>query len=569
MKRFTKSMIVALAMSIATPAFAASPFSDVPQGHWAYKAVERAVETGLLSAHDGKFKGDKTMTRYQMAVVVARMLDRIEPAGGKHSKKDIENLEALVIEFADELALLHVKVSTLEDGFADMKKDVDGLKKEMAAGGNKAGISGMMQARLAVTDSDPTAFQGRGAAPAATNPIARFVGRVPAGSVIGAAGARGSSRTFFNIAQTSIGFDRHFDDDYYLHLQLDIDADQEAAFATGASIQVNEAFVDAEKWLWDGDVRVRMGTYALPFSRERNPEMADYPNQLRFGYRTLDLTISPSYQDQAWEAVRNVGLSLWQGKGHDLKWQVGVTNSPFSGTSRDGSLLAWKQFTGATQFGDSLHSINNNGTGAAGSQDKIGAYGWAGEKYAGGFRWDAGYFTSGGSVRADGGTSNAWSGGQLNLGWWGWEDWGFMGSFYASSSDSATNAAGTIFGGAASYMAPGALITAFLPAGTKYPSLDSQAFSLLVNYKFSDDNNASVRYEDLRDEFGPAEITGQVVTASWNHHVSPNSMLQLEYSAPTTKTRTAGAVGTALVAGAKNNVDVDDNLIQLNYKVRF
>ncbi|MBI4867536.1 MAG: S-layer homology domain-containing protein, partial [Candidatus Wallbacteria bacterium] len=150
--RIALFVLAAFALAIAAPAFA-GPFSDVPAGHWAYKAIEKSVEAGILQGYDGSFHGNKTLNRYQMAVVVARMLDRIETMGpGKISKKDIENLEALTIEFADELALLNVKVSTLEDGFAELKKDVDGLKKDFAGGGAKAGISGLFQARWIMTD---------------------------------------------------------------------------------------------------------------------------------------------------------------------------------------------------------------------------------------------------------------------------------------------------------------------------------------------------------------------------------------------------------------------------------
>ncbi|MBI4868549.1 MAG: S-layer homology domain-containing protein [Candidatus Wallbacteria bacterium] len=569
MKRFTKSMIVAFAMSMATPAFAANPFSDVPKDHWAYKAVERSLEAGIMSTHDSKFGGGKTVTRYQMAVIVARMLDKMGSGGGKHSKKDIQNLEALVIEFADELALLNVKVSSLEEGLADMKKDVDGLKKDYAAGGAKAGISGLLQGRLVMTGEDPTGAQGRGAAPAATGPIQRYIGRVPNGGA-----GKGSDRTFFNMAQTSVSFDRHFDDDYYLHLQMDFDADQDSAFASGNNVQINEAYVDMERWLLDGDVRVKVGTFALPFSRERNPEMVDYPNQLRFGSRSLDLTISPSFQDATWEAVRNVGASLWQPKDSCFQWQVGATSSPFVGSTRDGSLLAWRQLSGGAAalgravYGDSPQSIDNNGTGAA-IQDSIGAFAWAGDKYNGGFRWDAGYFTSGSDLRTDAVASNSWQGVQFNAGWWGWEDWGFMGSYFQATNDSATATVGAarVGFGAAGYSA--GLYPALL-ATESYPSVESRAYSLLVNYRFSDDNNASVRYEDLSDEFGVAEITGKVLTVGWNHHVSSNSMLQLEYSTPETKARggVRNAAG-AIVAGATNNVDVDDDLVQLNYKVRF
>src|SRR5579862_9428968 len=91
------------------------PFADVPRGHWAYDAVQKAAEAGILQGWNNRFHGNKVVNRYQMAVVVARMLDRVGVlrANGKViTAQDIANLESLVIEFADELALLNVKVST-------------------------------------------------------------------------------------------------------------------------------------------------------------------------------------------------------------------------------------------------------------------------------------------------------------------------------------------------------------------------------------------------------------------------------------------------------------------------
>ena len=61
-----------------------------------------------------------------MAVITAKILDQVKGGGAtmgapEDLKKMIANLEALTIEFADELALLNVKVSTLEDTVAELK----------------------------------------------------------------------------------------------------------------------------------------------------------------------------------------------------------------------------------------------------------------------------------------------------------------------------------------------------------------------------------------------------------------------------------------------------------------
>ena len=45
-----KSLVFAMAMAlgVSATAFAANPFSDVPAGHWAYAAVAKLLQLGLL-----------------------------------------------------------------------------------------------------------------------------------------------------------------------------------------------------------------------------------------------------------------------------------------------------------------------------------------------------------------------------------------------------------------------------------------------------------------------------------------------------------------------------------------
>lgn len=114
---------------LATPALA---FKDVPPNHWAYDAINKAVEAGILQGYNNMFHGKKTLNRFQMAVVVARMLDKVGKGGGGVDKDALKQLEALVTEFADELALLNVKVGKLEETVANMPKKAGG-KAEVAA----------------------------------------------------------------------------------------------------------------------------------------------------------------------------------------------------------------------------------------------------------------------------------------------------------------------------------------------------------------------------------------------------------------------------------------------------
>ncbi|AZO94268.1 S-layer homology domain-containing protein [Halocella sp. SP3-1] len=76
MKKIVIAMFLVLALTAS--AFAAS-FADVPSSHWAYEAVNKLVASGILSGYpDGTFKGQNNLSRYEIAVVVARVLDQIE-----------------------------------------------------------------------------------------------------------------------------------------------------------------------------------------------------------------------------------------------------------------------------------------------------------------------------------------------------------------------------------------------------------------------------------------------------------------------------------------------------------
>ncbi len=101
-----KSLIFAMAMAlgVTASAYAANPFSDVPAGHWAYDSIEKLAAAGVIDGYgDGTFGGDKLMTRYEMAQIVARAM-----ANGA-------NVDKLAAEFADELDALGVRVANLEN----------------------------------------------------------------------------------------------------------------------------------------------------------------------------------------------------------------------------------------------------------------------------------------------------------------------------------------------------------------------------------------------------------------------------------------------------------------------
>ena len=134
-----KSLVLAMAMAlgVTASAYAANPFSDVPAGHWAYDSINKLAAAGVVEGYgDATFGGDKLMTRYEMAQIVAKAMAK---------GADVDKLAA---EFADELDNLGVRVANLE-------KKADNVK-----------ISGETKLRYwnydgDVSDSDSTALRSR------------------------------------------------------------------------------------------------------------------------------------------------------------------------------------------------------------------------------------------------------------------------------------------------------------------------------------------------------------------------------------------------------------------------
>lgn len=124
-----KLILVILAALFLTTAFATSSaglFSDMPEDHWAYEAVSNVVDAGIMNGYpDGSFKGDKTVTRYELAETLNRMLSYVDAADA--------SLEELVFALSKKIAELSLSVSGSKQLSTDLAKDVAVLKTEMMA----------------------------------------------------------------------------------------------------------------------------------------------------------------------------------------------------------------------------------------------------------------------------------------------------------------------------------------------------------------------------------------------------------------------------------------------------
>ena len=134
-----KSLVLAMAMAlgVTASAYAANPFSDVPAGHWAYDAVNKLAAEGVVDGYpDGTYGGDKLMTRYEMAQIVAKAM-----AKGA-------NVDKLAAEFADELDSLGVRVANLEKKSDNVK--ITGQIRASYRDADDQGHEGRLRTRLFV-----------------------------------------------------------------------------------------------------------------------------------------------------------------------------------------------------------------------------------------------------------------------------------------------------------------------------------------------------------------------------------------------------------------------------------
>ena len=118
MKKQFAAIFAATAVLGVTTAFAANPFSDVTPNSWAYQAVSQLASAGIVNGYpDGTFKGQKDITRYEMAQMVAKAMANQDHANAEQQAM----INRLAEEFSNELNNLGVRVAKLEDRVGNVR----------------------------------------------------------------------------------------------------------------------------------------------------------------------------------------------------------------------------------------------------------------------------------------------------------------------------------------------------------------------------------------------------------------------------------------------------------------
>ena len=147
------------ALTAGVSAYAANPFSDVTPSDWAYQAVVDLSEQGVVEGYpDGTFKGERNITRYEMAQIIARMLAKEDQLNAEQRA----TLDKLAGEYADELANMGVRVSNLEKKVGNIYWSGDARMRYQDKAVDAAdGWNGRMRINVKGQVNDSTYVQGR------------------------------------------------------------------------------------------------------------------------------------------------------------------------------------------------------------------------------------------------------------------------------------------------------------------------------------------------------------------------------------------------------------------------
>ena len=148
------------ALTAGVSAYAANPFSDVTADDWAYQAVSDLSAQGVVEGYpDGTFKGERNMTRYELAQIVARLMAKEDQLNAEQQA----TLDKLAGEYADELANLGVRVSNLEKKVGNISWAGDARMRYInkAKTNDKDAWDGRLRLTVKGQVNDATYVQGR------------------------------------------------------------------------------------------------------------------------------------------------------------------------------------------------------------------------------------------------------------------------------------------------------------------------------------------------------------------------------------------------------------------------
>jgi len=185
---FVMLACVAAMLALALPAVA-GPFTDVPTDHWAYDAIDKLQAEGFVEGYpDGTFRGNRSFTRYEMAMVVARIWDRLVNELANIPMPDMEEyvteaelqdaldmVYELMDEFRDELDAMGVRMDDLEGRMSSAEGRISALEEALS----QVQVSGSLRNRIEDIITNDYEVYGGFANPAGAGQYAGIIAGTP------------------------------------------------------------------------------------------------------------------------------------------------------------------------------------------------------------------------------------------------------------------------------------------------------------------------------------------------------------------------------------------------------
>ena len=105
MKKIFSSLVILLfIITVFSISVNAAEIEDISKDHWAYDSVQKLINRGYLTLYeDDTFKGENKVSRYELATILARMLDDLQTSDVQITEDDTDEIRKLSLEFRDEL----------------------------------------------------------------------------------------------------------------------------------------------------------------------------------------------------------------------------------------------------------------------------------------------------------------------------------------------------------------------------------------------------------------------------------------------------------------------------------
>lgn len=317
--------VVCLMVPMGSAICSAAP-ADVPRDHWAYEAVEVLADKGIVTGYpDGSFLGGRTLTRYEMAALVQRILTAVEaqigdvrlnsdstgtaPAGV--SRQDLDTIKKLVDEFKVEMTVMGADLKAVQADVDQIKADLEIINESLEP--MKAQVLDPEGALLTI-QSDVSKMKKL-----------KFSGYVQSRFE----DHEGTSNSNFGVRRARLKAAAKFGTMTALTLQMDA-----AGSNRNRSVEVRDAYVeyfingvpDYNPTITLGQQKWPFGFQILQSSGEREtPERADFIRAMFPGERDRGVKISaPSMSRLYWEA------GIFNGVGIDER---GSATNPWYATS--------------------------------------------------------------------------------------------------------------------------------------------------------------------------------------------------------------------------------------------